>query len=380
MRLFVIGTALLAAVATAGAQRHKPAEINAGTPEGKLLEEIGSESDEAKKVALLEDFASKYPKHEGAAWVYEQMVAGYAKAGQYDKALDAGDKLMAADPADVEGAYACLQAAEAKKDAGLIAKWSAITSGAARKIAQTPKPADESEAGEWARRVDYAKQVDVRSEYSLYAAMLQTSDPKQKIQLGEALEQRNPQSQYLPQMTEQRFQAYVQTGDNGKAAALAEKSVESGQAGPEMLLVLANRAMGAKQPDKAIAYAGKAIEAAEAKPKPDGVADADWQSWKTQVTARGHWMAGMTHAGENRWPQADQELRAALPGLKGNRAMLAEALFYAGLANYKLAEAGDTKRARDALRFNEQCAAIAGPLQARASTNVKAIRARYHIQ
>ena len=380
MRLLVTCTALLAAVAAAGAERHKPAEINAGTPEGKLLEQIGGESDEAKKAALLEDFAAKYPKHEGAAWVYEQMVTGYSKAGQYDKALDAGDKLLAADPADVEGAYACLQAAEAKKDAGLIVKWSAITSGAARKMAGTPKPDGEREAEEWARRIDYAKQVDIRSEYSLYAAMLQTSDPKQKIQLGEALEQRNPQSQYLPQMTEQRFQACVQTGDNAKAAALAEKSVESGQASPEMLLVLANKAMGAKQPDKAIAYARKAIEAAEAKPKPDGVSDADWQSWKTQVTTRGHWMAGMTHAGENKWAQADQELRVALPGLKDNRAMLAEALFYAGLANYKLAEAGDTKRARDALRFNEQCAAIAGPLQARASTNVKAIRSRYHIR
>jgi tetratricopeptide (TPR) repeat protein len=345
-----------------------------------LLQQIGSESDEAKKLALLEDFATKYPKHEGAAWVYDQLVASYTKAGQYDKALAAGEKLVALDPTDVEGAYACLQAAEAKKDPAAVIKWSGTTSELARKLQQSQKPADAGEAEEWTRRVDYAKQVDVRAEYSLYATMLQTTDPKQKAQLAEALEQRNPQSQYLPQMAGQRFQAYMQSGDTAKAVALAQKAVDSGQGTVEMLLALASDAMTKKQPDKAVAYSKKAVDTAGTQPKPEGVSDGDWQAWKTQVTARAHWMAGLAHAGQNKWAAADQELRAALPGIKASPEMRAEALFYLGLANFKLAEAGDAERARDALRFSEECAAIPGRFQTPARTNVKGIRARYQVK
>jgi hypothetical protein len=57
--------------------------------------------------------------------------------------------------------------------------------------------------------------------------------------------------------------------------------------------------------------------------------------------------------------------------------MLAEALFYLGLANYRLAEGGQKERAGDAVRFSQQCAAIPGPFQVPARTNLKAIRAKY---
>jgi tetratricopeptide (TPR) repeat protein len=380
MRFFAIALALVTAVATASAQRHKPATIDSGTPEGQLLQQIGSESDEAKKLALMEDFVVKNPKHEGTNWLYELMIAGYSKAGQFDKALEAGGKLIAADPDDVESAYACLQAAEAKKDAELVIKWSAITSTAARKLAESPKPADTGDAEEWARRVDYAKQVDVRTEYSLYATLLQVTDPKKKILLGDALEQRNPASQYLPQMADQRFLAYVQAGETAKGMAIADKAIEKGQASVEMLLAAADAERSRKQYAKSIALAKQAVQAAAAKPKPEGASDADWTTWKTQIASRAHWTAGISAAAQNQWAAADQELRAALPGIRSSRDMLAEALFYLGLSNYRIAEAGTTERARDALRFSQECAAIPGRFQGPATTNVRAIRARYHIK
>ena len=380
MRLFTITLALAAAVSTAPAQRHKLATINAETPEGQLLQQIGTESDEAKKSALLEDFVAKFPQHEGVPWVYEQLIGVYSKAGQYDKALAVGDKLIAADPDDVESAYACLQAAEAKKDPDLVVKWSNATSAAARKIAQSPKPADAGEAEDWARRVDYAKQVDVRSEYSLYATLLQTTDPKKRVLLGDTLEQRNPESQYLAQMSDARFLAMVQAGQTPKAIALAEKAFEKNQASAEMLLAVADDSRSKKQFDKASALAKKALDAAAAKPKPEGVSDADWANWKTQITGRAHWIAGISAAAQKKWAAADQELRAALPGIKSNRDMLAETLFNLGLANYRIAEAGEPERARDALRFSRECAAIPGRFQGPASTNVKAISTQYRIK
>src|SRR5256885_659729 len=77
--------------------------------------------------------------------------------------------------------------------------------------AQMPKDEDEDE---WKKRVDFAKQVNTYSEYSLYAMALQTPDPRKKIALIEDLQQRNPQSQYLGQVQLVQFQAYRQAGDN----------------------------------------------------------------------------------------------------------------------------------------------------------------------
>ena len=56
-------------VFSASAQQRKHFTINTSTPEGEILQSIGQESDDAKKLALMQDFVSKYPKHEGVGWV-----------------------------------------------------------------------------------------------------------------------------------------------------------------------------------------------------------------------------------------------------------------------------------------------------------------------
>src|SRR5262249_15714819 len=149
------------------------------------------------KLALMEQFAGQFPQHEAAGWIYEQMQAAYIKAQNVDKALEVSAKLLAIPPDCPEAAHQALKAAEMKKDAGLIKKWSEQAAQEAQKVATSPQPKDEDEVAAWKRRVDYSKQVGKYAEYSLYAAALQINDPAQKIELLEALEQRNPQSEYL---------------------------------------------------------------------------------------------------------------------------------------------------------------------------------------
>jgi tetratricopeptide (TPR) repeat protein len=379
MKIMAAATALLLASGMASAQRHK-ITINAETPEGQLLQQIGQEADAAKQIGLLEQFAAQHPKHEGTPWVYEQLLEAYTKAGQPDKVIASGERLLALDPADAETAHACLKAAlETMRDADLVLKWAAITSDVARKVAQTPKPSGEDAVEAWTHNIDYAKQLDVYTEYSLYAMALQTPDPKKKIALGELLEQRNAESQYLPMVAEQRFLAYIQAGDNAKAVALAEKTLAKDQTNAEMMLAVASSYMG-KQNEKVLEMSDKAIEAMNAKAKPEGVSDADWQTRKTLVIARARWMQGVANATSNKWAAADQALRAALPGIANSPEMKAEALFYLGLANYRLAEGGETERARDALRFSQECANIPGRFQAPARQNAKAIQSQYRIR
>ncbi len=365
-------------VPMAFAQRHSLPGINPDTPEGRSLQQIQGETDDAKKIPLLEQFATQYPKDESLTWVYDQLIAAYGKAGQSDKVLETGQKLLAIDADDVPTAQACLKAAEAKKDPELVLKWSATTSAMARKVVQSPQPAADDEVEAWKRNVDYARQVDVYTEYALYAALLQSTDPKVRIQLGEALQTRNPASEYVPKLSQPLFLAYMQAGQGEKGLEFAEKCIAANQASGEMLLAVAQSYMEKKMPEKAIAAAEQAIKFADSTSKPEGVADADWPTWKTQIKGRAGWIAGVSYAATSKWAPADTSLRAALPSLQGDKNLLAEALFFLGLANYRLAEGGQKARAGDALRFSEQCAAIPGPYQVSARTNVKAIRAKYH--
>ena len=57
-------------------------------------------------------------------WVLEQLQGIYVKANEPDKIIAAGDKLLALDPDDPEAALQCLKAAETKKDAAAIKKYS----------------------------------------------------------------------------------------------------------------------------------------------------------------------------------------------------------------------------------------------------------------
>jgi tetratricopeptide (TPR) repeat protein len=363
---------LLALLLAAGAvaQRHK-VNINTETPEGQALQAIGQESDDAKKLAMLEKFTQDYATSENLAWVYTQMQPLYTKASQPDKALEIGDKLIVLDPEDLETALATLKAAEAKKDPDQVKKWSDVTGPVAQKVIAAPQPKDEDE-DEWKKRVDFAKQVNTYSEYSLYAMALQTTDPRKKIALIEDLQQRNPQSQYLGQVQLVQFQAYRQAGDNDKAVALAEKILATDQSNEDMLLVVADSYLQkGKDPAKVVAYSTKMIDVMNAKAKPEGVNDADWENRKKTVTGLGHFMIGKSNFNDKKYGPADKELRVALPLVEGNTDLKAETLFLLGFSNYKM------ENIMEALKFNQQCAAIKSRFQAQAAKNVTVIKSQY---
>jgi hypothetical protein len=199
--------ALALAAAPAWPQCHKLTEINTATPEGQLLQKAGLEDDPAQKLALQEQFATQYPQNEAVGWVYEQLLTAYVKANDADKALAVGDKLAALTPECVEDAQQTLKAAEMKKDPDLVLKWSAKTAELALKVVNSSQPTEADEVENWKARVDYARQVNTYTEYSLYAMALGTTDPKKQVALIEALQQRNPKSEYLAKAGDTLFVA-----------------------------------------------------------------------------------------------------------------------------------------------------------------------------
>jgi tetratricopeptide (TPR) repeat protein len=370
MRLCAI---LIAFSLTAFGQRHKLEEVDAEKPEGKLLQQILQENDPAKKAPLMEQFATQYPKVEQTAWILEQLQGIYIKANQPDQIIAAGDKLLAVDPSDPEAALQCLKAAEAKKDAALIEKYSAMASANARKLAAAPQPKDADAVASWKAEVDYAKQVDTYTEYALYRAALESRDPKKTIELGEILEQRNPTGEYTAKARQPLFVAYRQSGANDKALALAERVVATDQSDEDMLLVVIDHYLQTKtQPEKVHAYSAKVVEVMAAKPKPEGTSDADWTARKNLVTGLAYYMSGKQYSNDNKFPQADQELRKALPMVESNPTLKPEVLFLLGLADFKL------EKIQESANYFRLCAGLKSPFQGEASKNLQRIQRDYH--
>ncbi|HEV3199587.1 MAG TPA: hypothetical protein VGZ73_16905 [Bryobacteraceae bacterium] len=361
-------------------QRHKLEEVDSEKPEGKLLQQLMQENDPGKKTALMEQFATQFPKLETSAWVLEQLQAAYVKAGDADKIIAAGEKLLAIDPDDPEAALQCLKAAETKKDAELIKKWSATTSANARKMANTPKPAD-ADAESWKSQMDYAKQVDTYSEYALFSTAVQARDPKVVIDLAETLNQRNPKSEYTARTQQALFAAYQQAGANDKALALAERTLATDQSNENMLLAVTDSYLQSKKdPEKIHAYSTKIVEVMGSKPKPEGFSDADWMAHKNQVTGLAHYLNGKQYAAENKHAQVDQEMKKALPLVESSPALAGikpELLFLLAFSDYKLASA-NPEMAQSAANYFRACAALKSGYQTQAAANLKRIQTEYH--
>jgi len=251
--------------------------------------------------------------------------------------LAAAPTLALAD--DLDDALAALKAAEPSKDVAKIKQLSAATHAAALKY-QGPAPADIADKDAYAARADYAKEVDAYSEYALFALATQVPVAT-ALDLIAALEKQNPKSKYLDE--------------------------------PEVLQIEADNALSRNQLDRALTFANRLIGLASRK-APEGES-ADWETRKNSALGRGYWIAGVIQSQKNLYKDADRNLRAALPLIKGNSQMMGPALFFLGVANYNLGKMTLNKaKLVEAAKFSQESAAIQGPYQDQAYKNALQIK------
>lgn len=355
-------------------------QINTSTPEGVLLQQAGQETDEARQIALYEEYLAKYPKHEGVVYAWSHVQPLLLKAKMYDKVIAAAEVVVAAEPDNPVAAYNGLQACEQKGDAACIIQWSERTVEAAKKKLSSKKPEDEAEADTWTRQIDYARQVITRCEYAFYAGALKFTDPKSIAGLYESLEKMNPESQYIAPAGARYFVALLQMKDTAKAQAFAEKVAEAGRANEDMLLFAADANLSTtKDYDKAARYAAKIAETLPSQAAPQGMAAADWEAKKSATIARAWWIQGTALGVKEDWANCDKALRAGLPAIEASAAskdLLPGAYFYLGLANYNLSKVKakrDAARAADARKYFTACSKFPGPFQTPAVKNLQAM-------
>jgi tetratricopeptide (TPR) repeat protein len=355
------------------AQRYT-ANADPDSPEGQFIELINSQSDDAKKSALMELFTRRFPKHQAVSWAYEQLQISALQAGQWDKALTFGEKLQQLHPDDVETARLNMKAAESKGDKTTLRLWSDYVQRIAQRVLESPPPKDPEELEEWKRRTAILSQYAAQDQYAIYKKALESDDPRQKIKLLDDLLKRNPDTQYLPQALVIYLNSYRALGDNKNALIYAERILKSDQTNEDALLIAAEAYARSGSPDKVAAYAAKLIEVMNTKRKPAIARQEDWDRKKAFYTGSAYWMIGNVHINQNRFAQADSALRAALPLLRQNEQSAASILFYLGWANYRM------EKFADAVRYYKQCMAYSSQFQEQAAKNLNVIRTEQGIQ
>ena len=371
--------ALLLGAPAHGAKRKLVTNLE--TVEGALLKHLLDEPDAAGKIALMESFASKYPVHESTTWILGELQTAYFKASQFDRAIGAGVAILSKDPDDIIIANANLKAAEGAGNPTLIRQWAISASMTARRLITAFRPADPEGAATWQADVDYSKQVETYCDYAIYALALQAGDLTQRVELADLLKRHSPDSPYIALLRQQLFIAFQQAGHHARALALAEEDIKTTANNEDMLLYAASKAYERQEKSKVTIYARRLLDTLPAKPAPPGINEPDWARNKAMKLGLAHWMLGMIASNEHRWPDADAHLRAALPNIGYQKGIAAEALYHLGMANHRIGDArNDKNRIIESIRFNQQCAMLAGSFQAQAKQNVVSLRSQYHIQ
>jgi tetratricopeptide (TPR) repeat protein len=276
-------------------------------------------------------------------------------------------------PGDLETAFQNIKDAVAKKDAAQVKKLAAQTCALARETANAPAPQDEDEQEAWKNHVAFARDVELYTEYALYATAIQ-GPPETTVDLLAALEQQNPKSKYLADAYGSYFYALHQTGAAAKIPAIAEKAVANFPDNDDALLVLADTAMNRKQTDRALGYAKRLTAVLSRHPKPEGMSAGEWERKRSAGLGRGYWIAGVIEGEKGQYFDCDKDLRAALP-LVGNDTMKATALFYLGMANYQLGKMTMKKAlVLEGMKFSQEAAKYQGPLAQQAWHNAMVMR------
>src|SRR5579872_5982472 len=271
----------------------------------------------------------------------------------------------------LDDAYQQLKDAQTAKDPDAVKKWATETAKIAKAEATGPKLEGFSDE-DWPKHVEYAKDLGMQSEYALSSMAAQPGlAPEKVVELMDALLAVNPKSAYIGTPASAYLAALGKTGGADKEIEGAMKIVAGMPNEEDALIVLADNLMAKNKPDQAYTYAVRLVAATKSKTKPEGFSDEDWNRRKSYMLSHGYYDAGITGCMRKIWKDCDTNLRTALPMIAGQAAMTGPAYFYLGVANYQLSKiTTDRTKLQEALKFSQQSAAIAGPMQAQAQQNV----------
>jgi tetratricopeptide (TPR) repeat protein len=378
-----VGVVMLCALCLQ-AQEGDPYLVRQATPESQFLDLVDLVAEPAKQLELLDAFQVQFPKYEAMATVHTQMQDLCVGLELWDRALTIGAKLLALDDGNVEAVRLNLKAAEGKKDAALIAKWSERLKqleppeGTVAATSTVRLPFVDEEAPADLAAVDLSnlsKPQKARVEAILFNRALEETAPKRKIELLKLFERQFPSSLHLTKVRYLFFSTFRDMDDHANALAAAEAVIERDKTREDVLFYAAqNHFVTKRDLPKVLSLCTLLVELMSTKQKPDEMTDEEWRKQKTIVLQQAHWMPGSIYVSQERWEQADKELRAALQYTQSGTELQAAILSNLGWANNKM------RRIPEALRYYQQCASFPNAFQNAALQSITSIKSEYALQ
>ncbi len=356
-RIAWVAVMLFAGSALLPAQNEK-LTIAAGTPEDQALQAISTETDQQKRLAMYNDFLQKFAANPIAvAYGNWQLAQSYQQAGDNQKAMEYGDKALAAAPHNMDILMTLTTVAQGLKNDAKVFEYSVQGGEAYQQIGKQKKP-DGTSDQDFTDQINDQKEAAKGSQEFLEVAAVNvigaTSDAKTRMGYIERFTTAFPDSKYQEQIMSYAMMALSQLNDTPRLLAFAEKALAANPENLPALLLLANAYSEDPKPGslpKAVTYAQKAIAVA----KPDAP-DAD-RGRKASAGAA-HSTIGYVYMKQDKTAAAVPELKAATNLLKGqDEQSYAVALYRLGYAYAKLNRVNE---ARDVLT---EAARINGPIQ-----------------
>jgi tetratricopeptide (TPR) repeat protein len=334
--------------------------IPAGTPEDHDLQAISAETDAARKLSMYEDFVQKYASNPAAvAYGDWQISQAYQSSGDLNKALEYGDKALAAAPQNLDILVSQANLAQQAKDNAKLMDYAAKGGTVCTGLGKETKPERMSDS-EFQSQLKEEKEAGTNScsflESAGFNVIVDENDPKKRMAYIEAYTAAFPESKFGEQVSS--YAMYTlgpgQLNDQARLFSYGEKTLAANPNSLPALLLLAGTYVDDPKPGsvaKAVTYAQRAITVAKAD---DPAAD---KSRKTSA-GLGHSIVGYGYLKEDKTAGAVPELKAAVELLKGqDEQQYAIALYRLGFAYAKLNKVSEAREVlAEAVKIN-------GPVQ-----------------
>ena len=278
-----------------------------------------------------------------------------AGTGDFQKALDYGDKALADSPRNIDILMSQASASVQAKKFAKAMEYSLKGGEVCHSVGKEPKPEgmgqDEFERKLAAEKDSMQETCDYLAT-SAIGAIAGESNPRTRITYIEKFSAAFPEPKYGDQVSGQVLVTLGQLNDPARLVAFCEKMLASDPNSTLALLMLAGHNLDAGSLPKAISYSQKVIEIAKA-----DAPDADKKSKVSAATA--HNTIGWAYLKQEKSAAAIQELRIAAGLAKGqDDQQYARALYGIGFA---YAKDNKLSEAREVLTTGSK---IPGPMQA----------------
>jgi tetratricopeptide (TPR) repeat protein len=332
--------------------------IPAGTPEDQALQAITKEPDDHKKMAMYEDFVKQFSSNPAAvAYGNWQMAQAYQGAGDLQKALDYGDKALAAAPHSLDILVSQASIAQQLKNNSKLLDYSVRGGEVYNSIGKGAKPegvSDQDFANQSEQQRTSAKSSYDFLEAAAFNVIVDETNPKTRMSDIERFTPAFPNSRFDEPIASYAMMSLSELKDTSRVVSYGEKALAANPNNLPALLLLASIYVDDPKPGsvtKAAGYAQRAITAAKA-----DAPDAD----RTRKLSGGvaHSTLGYAYMKQDKTAAAIPELKSAAALLKGvDDQQYAVALYRLGFAYAKLSH---NTEARDVL---VEAAKIPGPVQ-----------------